>query len=96
MIPTNTWEQAALTKEEKEQIKTNHGPISCENQIEEANINTWTRPSGKIQRQIDYIMINANYRNAVTKTWADHGWGGKNGTTTTACNNKNGHSPTTS
>jgi len=70
------WKQAALTKEEKEQIKTNPDPITCRKQIEEANRNTWTHPSGQIRGQIDYIMVNTNYRNSVTKAWAEQGWRG--------------------
>ena len=76
MIPMNTWKKAPLTKEEKQQIRQSTNKELHRNEIELNNINTWTSPDGQVLGQIDYIMINNKYRNAVRKACAEQRWRG--------------------
>ena len=39
-----------------------------------AGLTTWTSPDNKTARQIDYIMINHKYRNAIRKAYIVPGW----------------------
>ena len=74
MIPMNTWKRAPQTKGEKRQ-KTNK-PLTKLQEIELARnkLITWTSPDGKTKRQIDYLMVNQKYRNAIHKTNIIPGW----------------------
>ena len=45
-------------------------------QIKKTKALKWTSSGGKIQRQIDYILINQRYRNSVRLAQNIAGWGG--------------------
>ena len=75
MMPMKTWKKHPWQKKKKR----NHAKYpsgGTKTHIEQNNINTWTSPDGQTRRQIDYIVINHNYRNSVTRAWADQSWRG--------------------
>jgi len=66
MIPMNTWERAKLTNK-KNTNKKSTSPRNHKNEINKNKTITWASPDGKTTRQIDYLMINHRYRNAIRK-----------------------------
>lgn len=75
MIPMTTWKQPELYKQDKwKRQPDNTDRTQWEEQNREKYLTTWTSPGGKTNRQIDYIMINAKYRNMVRRAQSNIYW----------------------
>jgi len=78
MIPTNTWKRPKLTREERKALQ------NCIKQEREHRLEpihntkalTWAGADGKIQRQIDYILINQRFGNSARLAQKIKGWKG--------------------
>ena len=69
-------EAITLTKEERRQIQNTQDKQTIREQLLRDKTLTWIHPDGAMARQIDYIMVDNKYRNAVKRAWAEHGWRG--------------------
>ena len=75
MMPMTTWKKPNLSKQDKwKQQPEKTDKTQWEEQNREKYLTTWTSPNGKTNRQIDYIMINAKYRNIVRKAQSNIYW----------------------
>jgi len=77
LIPMNTWKRSKLIQQEKEQLKKCSTPTESKyilQQIHKQKAITWTSINNKINRQIDYIVINQRFRNSVKRTQTITGW----------------------
>ena len=75
MMPMTTWKKPNLSKQDKrKQQPEKTDSIQWEEQNREKYLTTWTSPGGKTNRQIDYIVINAKYRNIVRKAQSNIYW----------------------
>jgi len=77
LIPMNTWKRPNLTKEEKQYIKNPAQPGTTEQKltkIQQQKTITWASLNNKINRQIDYILINQRFRNCIRKAQTITGW----------------------
>lgn len=73
----NTWKRPKLTQQEKEQLKKCSTPTEHKGklqQIHKQKAITWTSINNKINRQIDYIVINQRFRNCVKRAQTITGW----------------------
>jgi len=66
----NTWKRPPLNKQEKTTLiqhikKGTYGETL--KQLQKQKIITWASISNKIERQIDYVVINRRFRNSVRK-----------------------------
>ena len=82
-------------KKQRKMHKNSENPEETRRKIQHENKNTWASPDGKIQRQIDYIMINQRYRNAVRKSMFSTRMERERKTTEKTRSHKNGHKPKT-
>ena len=72
-----TWKKPQLQKKDKwKQQLENITKETWEGDNREKYLTTWTSPSGKTNRQIAYIMINAKRRNIVRKAQSNIYWHG--------------------
>ena len=72
----NPWKRPTLINHEKYQLK-NASPPEIDTPRQQININHQPKcriPEGKTSRQIDYMLINHRYRNAIRKAQATPGW----------------------
>ena len=73
MIPMTTWKEPEREKGrwKKCQRQENMTKERWEAEMKDKYLTTWTSPGGETRGQIDYIMINAKYRNTAEKANSD-------------------------
>jgi len=77
-IPMNTWGRQRLTIQERDllQNRNNQERGRKLGQIQKEKTITWESVDGRIQGQIDYILLNLRFRNSARFAQTSKGWGG--------------------
>ena len=76
MMPMATWEKPKMENDRcgKYRHRENTTNEICENGRKAEYLTTWTIPVGAASRQIDYITINAMYRNTAGEAQSNTSW----------------------